>query len=210
MVDNGAGMHHFLLSQKFASINVWTYSLYQMKRKEKNDMRKRTAWETENRSFLSDLELGKKGEKRIISFLEKHKNVEKVVDISDTEIGKRDDIDLEVHYTDGHISTVEIKTDTKAHITGNIAYEERSHRNPGCFARTKADHIFYLLQKTGQAYVLNPNEFRKFIAEMKNDKESAKQFGIRPVSMGEGAFGYLVPIKNLVSTNVVECEMHVA
>ena len=92
-----------------------------------------------------------------------------------------------------------------AHKTGNFAYEEYSHKNPGCFARTKADHILYFVKETDMVYVLNPVKFREFIAEMKLDKEKAASLKVRPSGMGEGAFGYLVPIAVLAETDVLEC-----
>lgn len=132
-------------------------------------------------------------------------SVAAVRDISDSKRGIADDIDFEILYKDGHTSTVEIKTDLMAHKTGNFAYEEYSHKNPGCFARTKTDHILYFVKETDMVYVLNPVKFRKFIAEMKMDKEKAASLKVRPSGMGEGAFGYLVPITVLTETDVLEC-----
>ncbi len=108
------------------------------------------------------------------------------------------------------MSTAEIKTDTMAHRTGNLAYEKFSHRNPGCFARTKADHIIYLLDHTGEAFVLDPKKFRAFIAEMEADQDKAKSLRVTWRKMGEGASGYLVPIKSILKTDVVEAKMMVA
>ncbi len=171
---------------------------------------KKTLWETSNRTFLGDLEFGAIGEQRVIAKLKSYKGVSEVRDISKTQKGIKDDIDVEIVYSDGHTSTVEIKTDTMAHRTGNIAYEEFSHKNPGCFARTKAKHIVYLLYHTGKAYVLDINKFRAFIAEMKKNKEKASKLGVRFSRMGEGASGYLVPIKSIIDTDIVECEINVA
>lgn len=167
----------------------------------------KTQWETEGRSFLDDLERGKRGEEAIIRHLKSFRNVVEVIDISKTKRGIADDVDLEVVYADGHHCTVEVKTDGKAYRTGNIAYEELSHKNPGCFARTKADHIFYLIEQTGEIFVLHPENFRAFIAEMKQDKEQAAKLKVRASFMGQGAFGYLVPIKSIAGTNVLEAKM---
>lgn len=171
---------------------------------------KKTLWETTGRSFLGDLQFGKIGEQMIIAKLQSYKSVVEVRDISSTKRGIDDDIDLEVVYADGHTSTIEIKTDTMADRTGNIAYEEFSHKNPGCFARTKADHMIYFLINTGEAYVLSPENFRGFIKEMKDNKEKAEQLRVRASRMGQGASGYLVPIKSILGTNVVEAKMMVA
>lgn len=173
-------------------------------------MRKKTLWENQNRNFNSDLANGKKGETKIFTHLQSYKNITEVRDISNSKRGIQDDIDFELVYTDGHTSTVEIKTDMLAHRTGNIAYEELSHKNPGCFARTKADHILYLINETNEVYVLNPDRFRAFIAVMKTDAEQAKQYKVRSTYMGEGAFGYLVPIKSLMNTDVIECMFTIA
>ena len=170
----------------------------------------RTLWETQGRSFVRDLDYGKKGEERIARHLRKYKSVVDVRDISNTRRGIDDDIDFEIVYRDGHTSTAELKSDMQAHKTGNIAYEELSHKNPGCFARTKADHIIYYLTETGVAYVLNPHKLRAFVAEMKANERKAASLRVRPAKMGEGAFGYLIPIRVLLNnTDIVEATMMV-
>ena len=103
----------------------------------------KTKWEGQNRSFKGDLRFGKLCEEVIRRFLMHYTNVDDVRDISNSKRGIKDDIDFEIVYRDGHTSTAELKSDMQAHKTGNIAYEELSHKNPGCFARTKADHIIY-------------------------------------------------------------------
>lgn len=165
-----------------------------------------TLWKKRGgRNFCKDLKTGKDGEEIIRKRLLAFPSVIDVRDISNSKRGIDDDIDFEIVYKDGHTSTVEIKTDLMAHNTGNFAYEEYSHRNPGCFARTKADHILYFLYETGEVYVLNPVKFRTYISEMKQDKQRARYLRIRATGMGEGAFGYLVPINVLKSTDVFEC-----
>ncbi len=171
---------------------------------------KKTLWESTSRTFLKDLEFGKMGEKKVINKLTSYRNIKEVRDISNTKRGIEDDIDVELVYADGHVSTVEIKTDTMAHKTGNIAYEEFSHMNPGCFARTKANHIIYYLESTGEAYVLNPAKFRNFIQEIKNNKAKANKLNVRASRMGQGASGYLVPIKSIINTDIIECKINVA
>lgn len=167
---------------------------------------KKTLWEKKGgRTFHGDLDTGKYGEKVLAARMNSFPSVAAVMDISDSKRGIADDIDFEILYKDGHTSTVEIKTDLMAHKTGNFAYEEYSHKNPGCFARTKADHILYFVKETDMFYVLNPVKFREFIAEMKMDKEKAASLKVRPSGMGEGAFGYLVPITVLAETDVLEC-----
>lgn len=169
-------------------------------------MEKKSLWESKgHRSFLSDLEKGKFGEKVVISYLESRKNVNKVTDISNTKRGIDDDIDCEIEYADGHTKTIEIKTDLMAHKTGNIVFEEFSHKNPGCFARTKADYILYYVMETNEVYVLNPDGFRAFIKTVKEDAEMMKKLGVRAARMGEGAYGCIIPIKSIKNnTNICE------
>ena len=157
----------------------------------------KTKWEGQNRSFKGDLRFGKLCEDIIRRFLLHYVDVDDVRDISNSNRGIKDDIDFEIVYSD-------------AHRTGNIAYEELSHKNPGCFARTKADHIIYYLTETGVAYVLNPHKLRAFVAEMKADERKAASLRVRPAKMGEGAFGYLIPIRVLLNnTDIVEATMMV-
>lgn len=65
------------------------------KAKEKK-AKERTLWETQGRSFVRDLDYGKKGEERIARHLRKYKSVVDVRDISNTRRGIDDDIDFEI------------------------------------------------------------------------------------------------------------------
>ena len=151
----------------------------------------KTKWEGQNRSFKGDLRFGKLCEDVIRRFLMHYVDVDDVRDISNSNRGIKDDIDFEIVYRDGHTSTAELKS-------------------PGCFARTKADHIIYYLTETGVAYVLNPHKLRAFVAEMKADERKAASLRVRPAKMGEGAFGYLIPIRVLLNnTDIVEATMMV-
>lgn len=58
--------------------------------------------------------------------------------------------------------------------------------------------------------MINPDRFRSFIEDMKNDEEKAKSLNVRAAKMGQGASGYLVPIKSIVNTDVVKCQMRIA
>lgn len=167
----------------------------------------KTLWETKDRCFESDLSIGKIGEELVKRRLLAYRGVEDVIDISNSKRGIRDDIDFEIVYSDGHTSTVEVKTDIMAHKTGNLAYEEFSHRNPGCFARTKADHIIYFIYETGEAYVLSPSKLRAFIKEIKEDEIKARRYRVRATKMGEGASGYLIPLKNIIDSEIIEAKM---
>lgn len=171
---------------------------------------KNTLWQASGRNFLRDKNLGRLGEIRIKNHMSSYSNVTEVRDISSSRRGIDDDIDFEIVYTDGHISTLEVKTDLMAHMTGNMVYEELSNKNPGCFARTKADHIAYMLEATGETYILHPERFRALIAEVKENQEKAKELGIRATRMGQGAYGYLIPITSIIKTDVVECMIKVA
>ena len=45
---------------------------------------------------------------------------------------------------------------------------------------------------------------------MEADQDKAKSLGVTWRKMGEGASGYLVPIKSILKTDVVEAKMMVA
>lgn len=171
---------------------------------------KKTLWQASRRNFLRDRNIGHAGEVRIKNHMAHYRNVTEVRDISTSKRGIADDIDFEIVYDDGHVSTLEVKTDLMAHETGNLVYEELSNNNPGCFARTKADHIAYMLEATGETYILHPERFRSLIAEIKENKDKAAELGIRATRMGQGAYGYLIPIRSMLKTDVVECTIKVA
>lgn len=172
-----------------------------------------TTWKEENRNFEGDLAIGKYGEAETQKLLWSFPNVKQVDDISDTEYGKAHDVDIEVEYKNGMRTKFEVKTDMKACKTKNIIFEERSKKGVGCFVKTKAEYIAYLLAEEVDGvkykkslYIINAEEFRSFISEMKAEKAKAKEYGIRYTWMGEKARGYIVPIEAARKAGLFVCE----
>lgn len=160
--------------------------------------------------FQKDNKNGAKGEAIVRNKFLSYKNVEAVKDISCTEAGKKDDIDLIVHCSDGNVKTVEVKTDFKMNNTGNLVYEEISSKNissKGCFARTKAEHIAYLNADNGMCYIINAEEFRDLINNVKAEPDKFKKDRVKHVAMGDAAMGYLIPIKFAKESGLIKCEI---
>ena len=124
-------------------------------------MGKNNPWRYQNRSFLGDMSFGKLGEKKVEALLKNSRNVAEVIDLRDDKEAQKKDVDYRVFYKDGRECLVEVKTDKWAHRTGNIPFEMYSHNNPGCFARTESDFIFFVVAMTGMIYVIDSRKFKE-------------------------------------------------
>ena len=91
-------------------------------------------------------------------------------------------------------TAVEVKTDFKAHETGNLVYELSTSGNVGCFEKTNAKFIFYYIPRLRVVHVLSVSLLRKYVNE--RDLEAVK--------MGDYATGYLIPITDLEKTGVIK------
>lgn len=144
-------------------------------------------------SFAEDLSEGKVGEKIVRSVLESSGKFEHVLDCSDDKYFQSKDIDILGFASDGHIAKYEVKTDRKAHETGNIVWEQTTSGNIGCLAKSEADFIMYYIEGNGRIYCFNTSRMRAFV----------KRKNQRLVRMGDNAEGYLLNIKELIGAKML-------
>lgn len=159
-------------------------------------MGKNNPWRYQNRSFLGDMSFGKLGEKKVETLLKNSRNVAEVIDLRDDKEAQKKDIDYKVFYKDGRECLVEVKTDKWAHRTGNIPFEMYSHNNPGCFARTESDFIFFVVAMTGMIYVIDSRKFKEYANRLLENGEKLK-------TMGDEARGFLCKIETLINEKIV-------
>lgn len=162
-------------------------------------MDKKTENQTQYQYFEKCLKHGQEGEDLHAKYYASCRNGKKVINIGSTPRGKSEGIDLEIYYADGHIVDVDVKTDDKTHKTGNVVYEEWAHGKPGCFVTTKSKYIVYFVYYTGETYVLHPDRFTTLIQYMKQHPKEARKYGIKKKMMGDDGYGYVVPVKYLLS-----------
>ena len=153
-------------------------------------------WRYQNRNFLGDMSFGELGEKKVEVLLKGAGNVSDVCDLRKDKDAQKKDIDYKVIYKDGTECFIEVKTDKWAHKTGNIPFEMLSHDNPGCFARTKSDYIFFLVAMTGTIYVIDTKKFQTYANSLMERGEKLRV-------MGDKARGYLVKIDMLIEKNII-------
>ena len=90
--------------------------------------------------FEIDLKVGEIGEEIALDFFKNNKGIYKVEDVRDNEFWRDKDVDFIITTIEGIIFTIEVKSDTMAHRTGNIVYEHTSNKYKntlGCFRKTK-------------------------------------------------------------------------
>lgn len=144
-------------------------------------------------SFAEDLSEGKVGEKIVRSVLESSGKFEYVLDCSDDIYFQSKDIDILGFASDGHIAKYEVKTDRRAHETGNLVWEQTTSGNIGCLAKTESDFVMYYIEGNGRLYCFDTNKMRAFV----------KRKNQRLVSMGDNAEGYLLNINELIRARML-------
>ena len=139
-------------------------------------------------SFAEDLSFGREGEAVVRNLLESSGNFDYVIDCSNDKYFQQKDIDVLALVNDGHIAKYEVKTDRKAHETGNIAFEIKTNGNIGCLAKTEADFVMYYIEGNDRVYCFNAEQMRRYLR--------AKRFKL--YRMGDNAEGYLLNINQLL------------
>lgn len=138
-------------------------------------------------AFSMDLIGGSIGEAYAWDFLMKQSNVCDVFDVRDDEQFRQMDVDFLVKMTDKSILWAEVKCDTMADRTGNIAYELTTSGHIGCLAKTKAQIILYFIVNTQELVIFKIDKLRSLINRMSYERRR----------MGDSAEGFLVPIKDM-------------
>lgn len=139
-------------------------------------------------SFAEDLSFGREGEAVVRNLLESSGNFDYVIDCSNDKYFQQKDIDVLALVNDGHIAKYEVKTDRKAHETGNIAFELATNGNIGCLAKTEADYVMYYIEGNGKLYCFNARQMRQYL----------ERHRFKLYRMGDNAEGYLLNINMLL------------
>lgn len=144
--------------------------------------------------FSASLEEGNIGEFVVWNLLSKLNTVKNVIDVRDDKYFQSVDVDFLVEDTDRQFTWLEVKTDFKAHETGNFVYESTTSGNIGCFEKTKASFIAYYVAESGNVYILSVKALRNYV----------ESHELRTISMGDNATGYLLDIGELDRTKVIK------
>ena len=144
--------------------------------------------------FDDSIRYGEYGEHTIWNMLVNTEKVRSVVDVRQDKHFQEQDIDFLVENMKRQFTPIEVKTDFKAHETGNLVYELSTSGNIGCFEKTKARYIYYFVPKARVVYVIDVLQLRNYV----------HQTGLEEVKMGDYATGYLVPIADLEKANVIK------
>lgn len=147
--------------------------------------------------FQQDLKTGNIGEDVVYKFLLNDSNTSNLIDVRDDKVFQKLDVDFIQELKTGGCRMIEVKTDTQAHYTKNLAYEHTSNKyynTIGCFEKTKADYIFYYLTETKEVYIIDTLRLRQHVRVHRNR--------FREVNMGDNALGYLIKLEELINNNI--------
>lgn len=153
----------------------------------------------QSNNFKNDVASGTKGEIIVMAWLLKQKGIKNVIDVSDDEFFQKKDVDLIVQLSNNKVCKVEIKTDFKAHETGNIPFEYESNADlhfDGCLKKTQADRIFFYIYNTHDLLIANCENLKKYIEDNKEKLVFTK--------MGDTSKGYLLNINNLLNEKIIK------
>ena len=143
--------------------------------------------------FEECLKTGGYGEHAVWNRLIKSRSVRSIVDVREDKNFQDKDIDFLVENNERQFTPIEVKTDYKAHETGNLVYEVSTSGNIGCFEKTEARFIMYFVPESEQILVLSVKNLRNYI-EQSHPKE---------IPMGDNATGFLLPIEELRKNKVI-------
>lgn len=112
-------------------------------------------------SFTKQKAIGDRGEEAILAYFSEEWHIEKA---HFAQQKKGIDFNFQ-HRRDGISCTIELKTDTRAHETGNAFVETYSDfpRKKGWAYTCQADYLFYYLPQDGLIYVFLPNKIRELL-----------------------------------------------
>lgn len=144
--------------------------------------------------FAESLKFGGYGEHAIWDLFIKQPWVKSIVDVRDDKRFQQKDIDFLIEDKNRQFTQIEVKTDYKAHQTGNIVYEITTSNNIGCFEKTQADYIVYFIPKSREAHLINTLILRDYIKKTKPNQ----------IRMGDNATGYLLSIEELKKNKIIK------
>lgn len=149
--------------------------------------------------FDWSLNTGKIGEHITECYLEKCGNIDYVDDVRDNAFYRFSDVDYIAHIKTGFLF-IEVKTDTQLQRTGNIVYETSTSGNIGCFKKTMANYIFYVVPAIKTLYILDMEKLNAYVTLFCKRKKTCR--------CGDAAECYLIPISKLKDTPVIRKEVH--
>lgn len=144
--------------------------------------------------FEKSLKEGEYGEHTVWNLLQKQPKVRNVIDVRDCIKHQEKDIDFLVETINRQFYSVEVKSDYKAHESGNMVYEFSSSGKLGCFERTEADFIFYFIPQNREVHMVNVKALRQYVRKTRPEERK----------MGDASTGFLLPIKDLIKNKVIK------
>lgn len=143
--------------------------------------------------FSESLKYGEYGEHAIWNLLNKQDEIRSVIDVRQDKGFQEKDIDFWIENQQRQFRSIEVKTDFRAHETGNLAYELTTSGNVGCLEKTQADIIIFFIPKSRQAHLVKTSVLREYV----------KNAHLEEIRMGDNATGYLLSIADLKRRKVI-------
>ena len=142
--------------------------------------------------------VGEAGEEMVMEYLRSHSCP--VVDLRQIPEFQARDTDFAVFTPEKHWRTMEVKTDTIMHSTGNIMVELSMSRRTGVydgwFYKCKADILCYVDDYSGDIYFLPWPELHAFTTERMEKEPSCVCSFLNPYDVNCVGKGVLLNVKN--------------
>lgn len=143
--------------------------------------------------FSESLKDGAFGEHVVWNLLIKLPGVRSIVDVRQDANFQQKDIDFLVEDFKRQFTPFEVKTDFKAHETGNVVYEMTTSGHMGCFDKTEAKYIMYYVPQLKEAYQIDVKAMRTYLYKVRPEEKK----------MGDNSTGFLLPISELQENGVI-------
>lgn len=144
--------------------------------------------------FDESLKEGESGEHVVWNLLQNQPNIRSIVDVRKDKKFQEKDIDFLVENMNRQFTSIEVKTDFKAHETGNLVYEVTTSRHIGCFEKTQAEYIMYYIPANKVVYMIDVVGLRTYIHKVRPEERR----------MGDNATGFIIPIQDLIRAKVIK------
>ena len=144
--------------------------------------------------FDESLKEGESGEHVVWNLLQNQKNIRSIVDVRKDKKFQEKDIDFLVENISRQFTSIEVKTDFKAHETGNLVYELTTSKHIGCFEKTQAEYIMYYIPADKVVHMIDVVGLRTYIHKVRPEERK----------MGDNATGFLLPLNDLIKAKVIK------
>ena len=155
------------------------------------------------RSYSGDyMDLGRRGEEIVISWLRAHSHILKVEDVREFRFTREIDVDCIVYLDDGRVALAEIKTDSHLGRSGNVLFEvlRLNHTAPsdhagtlGWSLRSPAKWLLFYAPAVAKIYRVRFEDYRRAWQRYTRERRKLCRYDFVSTDSIKSTFNFLIP-----------------